>query len=261
MSDFFQKRNLSSKMFLLTAFILLIVSSSCLHRPDNVLSEDEMIDLMADMQLAEAYLKDGNPGNLPESIRSNLAEAVLAKHNISYCQLDSTIAWYGRHLDDYYDMQDNVDKELSKRLRKSAGNNRDLDMSGEELWHFPSHTFISNLGLTDGLNFSILSPDIIKGESLKWNIRFSSPGDIKLLLGVDYNDGTTGYTTSTPNYNDRNQSVELIVDTSKVVTRIYGNVRVNDKRLPIWADSIRLTKLPFDSLTYYRFSGQRSYKY
>ncbi len=250
-----------NSIFILNVILTLcfIVCSSCSRRPKGVLSENEMVQLMADLEIAEAYLLNGNPAKLPDSVTSHISEAVLARRGITYAQVDSSFKWYGKNLDNYYDLHDKVVKEIAKRTRK-AGGAVEEDLGVRNLWRFPDHTFFAKNSLSDGLKFSLSNPDLAKGENLEWITRLSSPTDSKMFLGVEYTDGTASLSVSS-NYGQNNLKCELIIDTAKQVKRIFGNIRINNNNTPLWADSIRLIKNPFDSITYYKINNQLSVKY
>ncbi|MDE7381566.1 MAG: DUF4296 domain-containing protein [Muribaculaceae bacterium] len=241
---------------ILFAFLLL---TGCSKRPDGVLSEKEMVQLMADLKIAEAYTLNGNPGKLPDSVKALLSEAILAKRGVSYAQLDSTLKWYGRNMDDFFDLHDKVEKEITQRAIKS-GDHLENDINNSNLWRLNDHLYFSSFSLSDGLTFSLPNPGVVKGESLKWSVRLSSPVDTKMYLGADYDDGS--YTiNSSSNYGSRNLQCELFTDTGKVVKRIFGNIRIRHRHTPLWADSIRLSKFPYDSIDYYKMNTQRMARY
>lgn len=215
---------------------------------------------MTDLELTEAYLTNSNPSDLPDSIRRNLAESVLARRGYTYEQLDSTFKWYGKNLDDYYELQDKVEKEIAYRTRKYGGGDVAEDLGERNIWRLNDHAFFSSMSPVDGLNFSISYPDIEKGGNIEWSMRLNNSSDVKVVLGADYDDGTYTFNTSS-NYGQRAIKCQLTLDSVRKVTRLFGNIKVSPEKTPLWADSIRLIKNPFDSLTYYKINSQRTYRY
>ena len=79
------------------------------------------------------------------------------------------------------------------------------------------------------------------------------------MIGVEYTDGTKSLVANS-NMGNRKLKLTLITDTSRMVKRVFGTVNIDKNAMPIWADSISLRKLPFDSTQYYRFNSQRFYR-
>lgn len=221
---------------------------ACDKRPDNVLPEKEMIDLLADMQLAEAYLRTSGP-EVSDSMREAFPEAVLARHGVTYAEVDTTLAYYGRNADDYFALYDKVNKELTARRKKIDGNITVSDRAADNIWPYQMMTMFAAGNATDGLIFSIKPDGITPGERLEWSMRISTQTAADGLLGVDYEDGSGTYIRRRLN-GTRNISLQLQTDTGKNVTRVYGRFTVDRTRLPLWADSIVLTHAPLDSALY-----------
>ncbi len=251
----------SSSSVVPVILLLSMVIAGCSNRPDNILTEKEMVALMADMQLAEAYTNVSNQQMQVSDYRLKMGKSVLAAHGITQEQLDTTLAWYGRNLDDYSELYAKVDKEIIKR-RKHL-----LNMSGEEdgldddnlLWRFGKNGQLSMLGNTDGWIVSVTDPDLQKGDRLQWTMHLDAPVQMNGVLGVEYSDGSSEAGSSV--FIGRNR-VELVcqTDTGKDVKRIYGTLRIkNPEMLPVYADSIRLVRLPYDSVEYRLHRSNKHY--
>lgn len=240
--------------------LILILCAGCSKTPKDVIDEDEMVELLADMSIAEAY-KSAGVGKLPDSIRRNLGEGILAGRGYTYQQLDTSIAWYGRHIDKYYELYDRVGQEIVKRQRriaKASGESEMASMNAENLWPYNENMMISRLGNNEGVSFAVSAASLLKGERLEWQLRLNKGANIKAILGVEYTDGTVAYAHS-GSYGERKVKVNLITDTARQAKRIIGILHADQSQLPLWADSIRITKLPFDSTEYYRINVQRNY--
>lgn len=220
-----------------------------------------MIDLIAEMAIAESYRDMGAATEkLPDSIRHNIGEAVLARHGYTYEQMDSSLNWYGKNLDQFYELYAKADKEITKRQKKiaKATGNTELENKEENLWPYADHFLISPLGNSDGLNFSINAKSLLKGENLVWKMRLNRTGNFKAFLGVEYADGSVSYSNSS-NFGERKIKVELITDTTRKPIRIIGILQADKSALPVWVDSIQINKMPFDSTLYSRRNSQRNY--
>ncbi len=243
------------KPMLMCLFCFCITMQSCNNRPKGILSDSEMEDILYDFMLAEAYKDSPEGHSLPDSVRNRLGEGILKKHGVDQQTLDSTYSWYAKNLDIYYKVHDKVNQRLAKMIAKTSGN-IDKDNFVGNIWNLPQHYFFSPLGKGSVLVFELPGNVIAKGDNIEWKLHVSSPANINIKLGVDYNDSTVSFTDRSY-MSERSISVNLQSDTSKVAKRIFGSIMIDKKSMPLWADSIRLTKIAFDSTTYYKFNFQK----
>ena len=231
--------------------------AGCSDRPKEILPENDMVELMADLELAEAYIRSAGP-ELSDNDRKSIPEAVMAAHGVSKAQLDTTLAYYGRNADEYMELFDKVDKHIAERRRKIDGNVPDTGGNADNIWPYPSMIRFASVNATDGLVFSIPSDGISGGERLEWKLRTSSPLDAEGIFGVDYSDGTSSFIKRHFG-GSRGVSLTLQTDTGRTPKRIYGVYRLTDSRTMAWADSIMLLHMPYDSATYYKVNQQYRY--
>lgn len=242
------KRNKVRSLALIFVPVFIYVFSACGNRPSNVLKEKEMVSLMVDMELAEAYSNTQN--HIQNSEKTEMGKRVMELHGVSEETLDTTLAWYGRNMDEYSQLFEKVDKELEKRRKKYTELPGELLKEGDDLWIFSPHLTISPLSGEDALNFSIPNPEIEKGEILHLSFFLPNSTNIKGTFGVEYKDGSGEASVSNSN-NKHNIKIELQTDTAKEVSRIFGSMHVKDlKALPLYIDSISLKAEPFDSTSY-----------
>ncbi len=242
------------------AIINLLLSGlalvSCDKRPDGVLSDSEMTDLLTDMHLASAYVTVERNGYLPDTARMELVKSVLDKHKVSRSEYDSTLLWYGKNIDLYQELMRNVDKRLAKMQKESGG---DVPASGNDLWPYFRHSLITEEGNSNVLIFSIPVSDLEKGCKLTWKLRANNGNQLKMMLGVEYTNGMQSYVIR--NFmNETKLNLDLQTDTGLSVSRIFGNVgALSRKGLPLWMDSIALEESPYDSVMYFRIGSMRKY--
>lgn len=252
-----------SLIFLVCLYAIFMMGfSACKRRPDGVLSDREMVSLIADMQLAEAYAEQEYGRYEENDQRKELSEGVLASHGVTREELDSTWVWYGRNLDDYTELFEKVDRELVSRKASmlKEGKRPDEHSGSDMLWPYGKHGVISTLGTSDGWVLSLRDPQLERGDLLSWKMFVKDPTQLMGLLGVEYEDGSADAVNML--FTGR-QNIELEVqtDTSKTVSRVYGYVRLKDSGNPgsVFADSIRLNRLPFDSIEFGKYRPQRSF--
>lgn len=231
------------------------ILSSCSDRPKHVISDSEMVKVMADIEMAQAYIQSRGYRDQAGSNRERVLEYILAKNGMTREDFDSTISWYGRHIDKYDDLYSKVDRELARRESKISGNS--VELLSNDLWPYSRHLVISPLSTTDNLYFNIPGTDLIKGDRLTWKFTTNLPVDGRVIFGITYTDGVTSYISS--NTNGKNNEFIIQTDSSKVVKNIFGNMRVKDNRNVIGIDSLMLYSTPYDSLEYYKINTHKRY--
>lgn len=235
--------------------IILSLSAGCSKRPDGVLSERKMVDVMADMQIARAMTETS-----PES---GIGDEILRSHGVTRQEMDCTLNWYGHNMDKYADLYAKVDKELLKRKKKlGADVTREKEESGSDLnlWPFSEKTILSPDASNFALVLSLENPELKKGDIVEWKFRINSVAVSTIsVLGAEYSDGTVNYVIRR-NSGKRNILTELQTDSSKKVSRLFGTFRTaRSNDMPIWIDSIALLRQPYDSLNYYKINHQTNY--
>ena len=228
-------------------FFSLFIFVSCGSRPSNVLKENEMVKLMADMEIAEAYANTQT--SISPHDREEMGKRVLEAHGVSEETLDTTLAWYGRNMDDYSELFEKVDKEISKRRKKYTEIPDQDSKETDNLWIYGEHLVVSPLSGQDAFSFNIPYPALEKGDRVKLSLYLPNSSNLKNTLGVEYTDGSGEATLSNSTRN--NVSLELHTDSSKTVSRIFGMLHLKDtKNLPLYIDSISIKGEPIDTTEY-----------
>lgn len=230
---------------------LLFLLMACSKRPGNVLDEDEMIDLMVDMELAESYSSNQSSFTKNED-RLELGQRVLASHGVSAETLDTTLAWYGRNLDEYSALFEKIDQEINRR-RDIYMENPEAEEKGKfTLWPYPEHLVLSKQSGYKDFTFSLESPEIEKGEMIRFKFATASASDLNGILGFEYADGT-GEAINANKKGIKQFEMELQSDTGKSIKRLYGIVSFpNEKAYPVYIDSLTLIREPYDSIQYHQ---------
>lgn len=243
--------NRGSYVFAGAALILL---SACVRRPEGVLSDAEMVQVVTDLELAEAYVH--TQALRGEGERSALVDHVLATHGLSREEFDSTMSWYGRNVDAYYDLCESVEKELSRRKGRMTGG---MTVESSDLWPYSRQTLIACNSPSESFGFTVPTVDVRPGQRVELRFRLRDRVDGTAMLGVEYDNGLKSFMPRSLS-GVRRVKMVLQTDTGMTVRRIFGNMLLNDaSRTPLWIDSISLSVLPFDSLEYYNIHGQRKF--
>ena len=237
--------------------LIVCFGLSCSKRPSYVLPEGKMIDLMVDMELAEAY-SNNQPGGRTTDAKKELGRRVMATHNVTPEQLDTTLAWYGRNLDEYSALFDKIDKEINKRRELYIETDEIKTDDSENLWPYSRHLVISPLSGYESLLISLDRPAVEKGERLKLSFSLPNIYGMKGVLGVEYSDGTSEAAISTFNGKPKIE-MEVQTDTGKLIDRLYGVISLKETvNQPVYIDSLLISRIPYDSTEY--LSKRRSQK-
>ena len=248
------------KRYLSVFAILILLAAGCSKRPKGILSEDKMVAVMTDLQIAEAYERSGDAnGYLQGRDREMLGRGILMQHGVTPEEMDSTLAWYGRNMDEYPKLYKKIDAELNKRQLKyaRAAGESENEGSSADLWPYSRHYVLSDRSLTNGLVANIPTTDLAPGDRLTWKMSVDGASGRTLTLGVDYADGTSEvYKIANRGY-ERMVEVALQTDSILEATRIFAiaDFEMNGGRVMI--DSVQLTHLPFSREEYGKHSFQR----
>lgn len=232
--------------------LLLLLVYGCNHKPKEVLPEDEMVDLLTDLQLAEGYLNSAGPNSVE---RDALIASVLKKHGVSQAQLDSTIAYYGRNIDEYYLLYNKVENNIRKKSFNAS--NVEVNPQADDIWPYNRFAALFPNQTSNGITFSFPADNLESGNTLEWKFRLPNSEQIDASFGVEYTNGLISLINRNSS-NLRGVSIELQTDTSLVAKRIFGSMTSYELNHLLWVDSIQLVKLPFDSLNYYKIRSQKS---
>lgn len=227
--------------------VIALMTVSCSDRPKDILSEDKMLDVMTDLQIAEAYDRSGDsPQELQGYNKEKLGLGVLRQHGVSEEEMDSTLAWYGKNMDEYAKLYKKIDERLAKRQQqyaKAAGESENLD-GGLDLWPYGKHLVIDEHSFTDGIVINIPAEDIVPGEKLIWKMRVQGATTRNMTLGVDYSDGSASIVRNTA-YSS-GPWIETVLHTDTVITPsgIFGVVNFGVDHPRVFVDSIQLLHQP-----------------
>lgn len=246
------------------AAIGLLILSGCNDRPDGVLSQSKMIDIMTDMQIAEAYSSSQYGIRRGSGDITSLGEGVLAYHGVSREEFDSTLNWYGRNLDEYEKMYQEVDRNLVKRqkaLAKAVGDDLPEVSTDGDLWPYPRHFLFTDRDLSDQISFSFPVGELSPGDRIEWRMRPQNGRTLSVMLGAEYDDHTVQYTYTTVQGRPGRNTPTLQTDTASRVVRLFGVARsVGGQPVNLRVDSVSLISFPLDSTSFARAGRQRRIK-
>lgn len=241
--------------------VILVVMASCSKRPDDIIEEDKMVEIMADLQIAEAYSRFGKAEpSMDGSNRELLGRGILMEHGVTVEEMDSTLAWYGRNMDEYAKLYKKVDERLARMQQKyarAAGESNDNGPS-TDIWPYGRHFVIDRNQTTDGMVVSIPVPEIETGDKLTWKMRTFGASSRKMTLGVDYDNGRSEMVSISNRALEPWIETSLQTDSLRSVTRIFAILEVERNSPRVFIDSVQMLHHPFSREEYQTRGYQHS---
>jgi hypothetical protein len=107
-----------NKSFLLIASLLILISCNSKKDeiPNGILTKDEMISILIDVQLADATVNLSNYGqaNFPND-KQKLFALIYSKHKVSKKKFEDSFVYYTNHPETFEKIYDEVINGLSRK--------------------------------------------------------------------------------------------------------------------------------------------------
>lgn len=97
----------------------LVASVGCNRVPGHVIPPDDMAEIMADLNTAEAVAETNHAMFPNDSTRRVLRQSIYMAHGITEADFDSSMMWYGRNIDRYVEMCE-LTIETQKRVKRNS---------------------------------------------------------------------------------------------------------------------------------------------
>lgn len=188
------------RLFLIATAVLLIVS--CKRVPNEVLDQKHMESILYEMHKAEGLMDERGAEFATKEAKQKLLIGVLEENGTTKAQFDSSLVWYGQHLNLYMKIYGNVisrleleDKDYKdawlayeKSLLTPVGDSVDIWKNSAEMILEPSL-------LATNSTFAIrVDSNFHEQDTLTWRMRFNYlPADSVAIayvtLGLRQNSG------------------------------------------------------------------------
>ncbi len=252
------------------SIVLFLILISCGSTPNDVLDKDDMTSLLIDIHKGEAYMEINSNKYYTDSLRKTVKQSVFLKHGITQAQFDTSLVWYGHHIEKYIEIYNSVIKELEKEdknlIAQARREGNSLMAAGDsvDMWNKEQlRLFAPNMG-EGQISFDYkASNDFKNGDRYQWSFRIqNSNKPIQAYIGVDYKDGSIAYNYSIID-NDGWNNLILQTDSTKNTRRVYGYINIPkvSNRENIFVDSISLVRTRLNKVGYNLSHKQRLYEY
>lgn len=212
------------------------IMSSCGGTPDGIIPPDKMARLMADIYVGEATMETSSHLFSSDSSRRVFKQSIFLKHGVTSEKVDTSLYWYGRHIDKYMKVCEETEKILQGRIAEAERNGAttstalkatSLDGDSVNLWNGPSMRRITKDTPSDYITFSIpRDKNWERGDRFTLKSRgVLTQNPAHIMLGVDYTDGTSEYVYLNSSIDEQSARLTLTLDSAKTGSSVYGFIR------------------------------------
>lgn len=162
---------------LANALILTLLLTACQTRPDYVIDEERMTDLLTDVHMAEGLIDVQQRHNRDDvDYGQQVMAAVLMKHDVSKADYDTSLVWYSQHLTTlnriYRHVNDNLkDREQEWMALADEADDFGLSPAGDSvsLWRQPPYLVMDEAHLTHFRTWTLATDsNFHKGDTVRW---------------------------------------------------------------------------------------------
>jgi peptide subunit release factor RF-3 len=126
------------KRFQILLFALVIAMSACdkpiVHKPDNLIKEKQMIDMLVDVHLAEAtFNKFRYDSAMRDNSAANFYASVLDKYEVPDTLFEQSYVYYASMPKKFEKMYREVMNKLSDQEQEFSGRKEELEFDGEAI--------------------------------------------------------------------------------------------------------------------------------
>lgn len=214
---------------------------------------------MADVHTGEAVVESQYMAYGSDSARRELLQAIYARHGVTSAEVDTSLVWYGHHIEKYMKVYEQTEKILAERI---ADAERDGAKSDEPVAHAMASPTLEGdsvniwKGIRTRRNSAYIPSDYIKfnfnsdrnwepGDRYLLSVRgLYTTAPIEMTMVVDYTDGTSEYRSISSGAGMNAQRLTLVLDSTKTATNIYGNIHYKAHGTEVsYLDSISLVRM------------------
>ncbi len=227
-----------------------IIIAACSSTPDNVIPQEKMARLLADVHKGESVIELNRSTYYNDSLKKLLKQSIYMNHGVTAEQVDTSFVWYGHHVEEYIKVYDRVIELLEQDLDNAnlldANETVHIAVAGDSVdtWQSSRHFSFSRLSPVDYLTFALDRDDTWeKGDNYRWEFKtLNNRSTVSATIAVDYADGLTEFTSTNAN-SDGWTRLKLQVDTTRTPQRLYGVIHVTPLADEIiYVDSIALIR-------------------
>lgn len=241
-------------------FVVACMISGCDDTPEYVIKQDDMVDLLVDLHKGEGVVDINHGAYRNDSVKRVLKQSIYARHGVTSEQVDTSLVWYGHHIEKYIEIYDKVIERLEAQLKDAdvlaQGERVQLSIAGDSVnvWAEKEFYRFFDKSPSNFLKFSFKKDENWeKGDVYNWNMYLRNRrSPVTLIMVADYTDGTSDYAYRIFSQ-DGWVNMSFAVDTAKTARTVYGVASaVPQAGEVMYLDSISLVRTRFLDASYPR---------
>lgn len=227
-----------------------------------------MAELLADMHVGESYIEYNVATFRNDSAKENLRQSIFRAHGVTEAEVDSSLMWYGHHIDTYNDVYNNtldILKDRQNALGNLIASQAAVSFSGDsvDIWTGSRHVSITPRSPSQGLRFNLPIDSMLQpGDSYTWRIKVLNTEPnvaVKWNTVAQYTDGTVEtYYTSTSSRTWHEST--FVTDSTLTLKSLSASATLSGPATEFTLDSINLIRRRLDPNRYRFHNYQKSYK-
>lgn len=240
--------------------LVAALAGACSGVPSGVIPPERMSRLLADLEVADCVVEMEPMKFRSDSLKKVLLQSVYERNGVTDAEVDSSMMWYGRHLDKYLAVMDRTVELLEEEENRSrvaggrliAGETRrsvSADGDSVDVWTLPRLWRLSRTSPVTIVRFNLTRDrNWEPGDGYELKFRTSgSRGTVESLLAADYQRDRRVYNRAR-SAGDGWHSVKLQLDSASGASQLYGYISCHPAAGEmVVVDSVRLTRTHWKS--------------
>ncbi len=238
---------------------LLIFTISCINKvPNHIIAQDKMVNILVDVHKSEAYIENLSKPSV--EFKMGIRQSVFDKHGVDQQLFDSSLMWYGQHLEYYVDIYkevmdslNNLDQLLTQLIDDQDSQVLTAPGDSVNIWKGAPYCIFDSESEKAVMSFNILADGnfrmqdrFILSLSLSSFPRYMASAPL-LTLAVKYRYHNGIDVVSQQVDSDGKFQLELQTDDSAIES-VFGSIylpNMSQSTIPftLYADSIAVTRI------------------
>ncbi len=234
-----------------------IFASSCSRRPEGVLNQKEMENLMVDLHVLEGSLRASGYSYTDENKKNAYYQSLFEKYDITQVEFDSCLSWYTRHPKQFERIYANVMTRIETlRTDVEKGKYHPVDstaLSGlVNLWNLPTKYVYTKDSARNELYFEIKNDNLLANDRYELSfLHRLAPSDSSInphaVFYVNYLNGVVDsiYTKTINDSILRKYTLKFKARKDLKIKSLSGYVLGNDSaigKMNAFVDSVKLIR-------------------
>lgn len=236
---------------------IALLLTACNSVPDGVLKRNKMEQVLYEVHIAEAIIEEYPALYTSPESKQKLMASVFRDNGITKAEFDSSMVYYGAHLDQYMKIYQGVSARLAADKERAAEDLLAYERSllspvgdSANIWRRPTEVVLDPALLAATNVFEIKGDsNFHEGDRIVWNVQLQnlpadSLGYVYLSLGFKAKDSISQVEAFSAN--KANHTLELTLPTLSDKDRIFGAMaflnRVDTLLSPVYVDGISMMR-------------------